>query len=74
MGKKSDKAKKAATPKEAKPEPPPWSRINKGGWHSKADERDVDVAAIERLLGDRTDAKARCLVPASPHSDNLLTK
>ena len=64
MGKKGDKAKKAATPKAAKPELPPWSRINKGGWHSKADERDIDVAAIEQLLGNRMDAKARCHFPA----------
>jgi len=60
MGKKTPKDKTKTPSKEAKPEPPPWSRIHKGGWHSTADDREVDEAEIEGLLRDRMDAKARC--------------
>ena len=35
-----------------------WKRINKGGWHTTADRRELDEDAISAMLEERTAAKA----------------
>ena len=57
--KKEKKVKSGASEGQTSKVPmPPWTRIAKGGYNTKADQRDVDVAMIEKKLADRMEAKA----------------
>jgi hypothetical protein len=57
MGKPAKASKKQATPSEAKAVVSSWTRIAKGGYNTKADQREVDVKFVEGQLMKRMEAK-----------------